>query len=550
MIGKREGVLLAAALVAVFVFAAGGYAAEGRVFIDANGNGTFDAEEEGAADAVVSDGVTAVRTDAGGRFDLAVDAEARFVFLSTPTGTRPTHGWYRPVVEGATYDFPLERIGSSGPLVFLHLSDLHYAPDAKAFEKAFDDRRMAYEPAPVLDQVVAEANALAPDFVVLTGDIVANAKGPELWEVEAWMSFAAESFAARFTSPFFAAVGNHDVVRDPAVNETLYERFFGPTYYSFNVKGTHCVVLNTHQLAGTKQTYAVSGAQLAWLRQDLALVDPDAEILVFCHEPSPDWTKTPESEALYALLAQERITALLNGHWHTNFVLQEEPFLELTSGAVCGAWWEGPGADGAKFGYRVVEVRRGQLDSVWRNVGENAVSFPTPTAAALVWADRLTAQAWGVAAAATYRWDDGEEVTAFVASNGLWSTATANLNATTLAAGYHTLFVTFAMADGGSIVGERGFLVLAPGVPLADLLAHPEVYQGRIVGMPKLEVRAAMGSDLSATDGVKTILVSKFPIAAKRGDWIALVGLYSTTSVSPIKTYDGIFCVKLGIGVE
>ncbi|MDD4904000.1 MAG: hypothetical protein PHX77_05840, partial [Candidatus Bipolaricaulis sp.] len=64
------------------------------------------------------------------------------------------------------------------------------------------------------------------------------------------------------------------------------------------------------------------------------------------------------------------------------------------------------------------------------------------------------------------------------------------------------------------------------------------------------EVRAAMGSDLSATDGVKTILVSKFPIAAKRGDWIALVGLYSTTSVSPIKTYDGIFCVKLGIGVE
>ncbi|MGD9675998.1 MAG: metallophosphoesterase [Candidatus Bipolaricaulia bacterium] len=550
MIGKREGFLLAAALAAVFAFAADGRAAGGCVFIDANGSGTFDAEEEGVADAVVSDGVTVVRTAADGRFDLAVDSTARFVFLSTPTGTRPTQGWYRSVADDATYDFPLERIAASGPLVFLHLSDLHYAPDAKSFEKAFDDRRMAYEPAGVLDQVVAEANALAPDFVVLTGDIVANAKGPELWEVEAWMTFAAESFAARFDSPFFAAVGNHDVVRDPTINEALYERFFGPTYYSFNVKGTHCVVLNTHQLTGTKQTYAVSATQLEWLRRDLASIDPDAEILVFCHEPSPDWAKTPESEALYALLAQERITALLNGHWHTNFVLQEEPFYEFTSGAVCGAWWEGPGADGAKFGYRVVEVRRGQLDSVWRNAGENAVAFPTPTAAALVWADRLTAQVWGVASAATYRWDDGEEVAAFVTSNGLWSTATANLNATTLSAGYHTLYVSFALTDGGSIVGERGFLVLSPDVSLADLLAHPDVYQGRIVGMPKLEVRAAMGSDLSATDGVKTILVSKFPIAVKRGDGIALVGLYSTTSVSPIKAYDGIFCVKLGIGVE
>ncbi|MEN6369926.1 MAG: metallophosphoesterase, partial [Thermotogota bacterium] len=432
------------------------------------------------------------------------------------------------------------------PLVFVQLSDLHYAPDAASFEKAFADRRMEYEPAPVLNQIAAEVKTLAPDFVILTGDIVANAKGPELSEVEAWMKFGAESFAARFTSPFYAAVGNHDVVRDAAINEALYERYFGPTYYSFNVKGTHCVVLNTHQLVDTKQVYSVSATQLEWLRQDLALVDPGAEILVFCHEPSPDWAPTPESKALYALLAKERITALLDGHWHTNFVLQETPFFELTSGAVCGAWWEGPGADGAKFGYRVVEVRRGQIDSVWRNAGENAVFFPGPAAAALAWADRLTAQTWGGAVAATYRWDSGAEVEAFVTSNGLWSTATANLNVTPLAAGYHTLFVSFKMSDGTVRIGERGFLVLQPGVSLADILAHPQVYQGRIVGISKLEVRAAMGSDVSATDGSKTIILSKFPITVVKGDFISLVGLYSTTSVSPIKTYDGMFCVKLG----
>ncbi len=546
MVGKYVGVLFAALL----TFGTCAWGAGGSVFLDGNRNGTFDAGEAGVADAVVSDGVTVVRTDAGGRFDLAIDAAARFVFLSTPNGTRPTRRWYVPVAAGATYTFPLESVAETGPLVFIQLSDLHYAPDAESFEAAFADRRMAYEPAATLDQIVSEANALAPDFVVLTGDIVANAKGPELADVEAWMKFGAQSFAARFTSPFFAAVGNHDVVRDPAINEALYERYFGPTYYSFNVKGTHCVVLNTHQLAADgKQTYSVSAAQLEWLRRDLALVDPDAAILVFCHEPSPDWAPTAESKALYALLAQERVTALLNGHWHTNFVLQEEPFYELTSGAVCGAWWEGPGADGSKFGYRVVEVRRGQLGSIWRNAGESAVFFPRPAEAALAWTDRLTAQVWGAAVSATYRWDNGAEVEAFVTSNGLWSTATANLNVTPLAAGYHTLTVSFTLSN-GSVHGERGFLVLQPGVSLADLLAHPQVYQGRIVGISKLEVRAAMSGDISVTEGGKTIIVSKFPVAVTKGDFISLVGLYSTTSVSPIKTYDGIFCVKLGVAAQ
>jgi predicted phosphodiesterase len=541
--GKYAGVLVALLL----VVGVGACAAEGWVFLDANGNGTFDAGEAGVADAAVSDGVTVTRTDAGGRFALTIDAGARFVFLSTPSGTRPMRRWYVPVSSGATYAFPLASISQTGPLVFVQLSDLHYAPDAESFEAAFADRRMAFEPAATLDQVVSEANALAPDFVILTGDIVANAKGPELVDVEAWMKFGAQSFAARFASPFFAAVGNHDVVRDPAINESLYERYFGPTYYSWNVKGTHCVVQNTHQLsADGKQTYSVSAAQLEWLRQDLALVDPDAEILVFCHEPSPDWAPTAESKALYALLAKERITALLDGHWHTNFVLQEEPFFELTSGAVCGAWWEGPGADGSKFGYRVLQVRRGQLDSIWRNAGENAVVLSRPTEAALAWTDRLTAQVWGAASSATYRWDNGAEVEAFVTSNGLWSTATANLNVTPLAAGFHTLTVTFALTGGATARGERAFLVLAPGVSLADLLAHPQVFQGRIVGISKLEVRAAMGADISVTEGGKTIIVSKFPFVVAKGDFISLVGLFSSTSVSPIKTYDGIFCVKLG----
>jgi predicted phosphodiesterase len=404
---------------------------------------------------------------------------------------------------------------------------------------------MAFLPSDTLNGIVSELNALKPDFIILTGDIIANAKGPELDEVKAWFAAIDDGFVSRFAAPVYETMGNHDEVRDPSVDKTVYEEHFGPTYYSFNMKGTHCVVLDPHQLSDTKQIYTVSAAQLEWLRRDLALVESSAPILVFCHEPTTDWAQTAENQALWDLLAGANITALLNGHWHTNFVLREEPFYELTSGAVCGSWWEGPNPDGTRFGYRVVEMSRGRLASTWRTVGANVVSFSSPAVAALTWTDRLVATVWGEATAAKYRWDDGDEIAVRVSAHGLWSTAAGNLNVTTLVPGIHTLKLTFSMSGGASIVGEQAFYVLAPGLALADFIGHPEVFQGKMVGTTALEVRAVMGTDISATDGTKTIIVSKFPLTVAKGDHIALVGMYRPTSADPIKSFDLIFSVKL-----
>jgi len=519
--------------------------AGGVVFLDKNHNGTLDTGETGVASAVVSDGISVVRTDGAGRFSLPQNEGSRFVFLSTPNGMKPTDGWYRGVVQGASYSFPLGTRDESGPLVFAQLSDIHYAPDAESFSLAFADREMAFLPDGTLDGLVSELNALTPDFVILTGDIIANAKGPSLDEVKSWFAAMDAGFVSRLTAPVYEVMGNHDEVRDPAVDKAVYEEHFGPTYYSFNVKGTHCVVLDPHQLADTKQIYSVSPAQLEWLRQDLATVDADVPILVFCHEPTTDWASTAENAALWDLLADARITALLNGHWHTNFVLREEPFYELTSGAVCGSWWEGPNPDGTGFGYRVYDMWRGRLESTWRTVGANVVFFESPATAALTWADRLVASAWGDAPSATYRWDDGDSVAVRVSSNGLWSTAAGNLNVTALAPGYHMLSLTFAMNSGRPIVGQQAFYILAPGLSIADIIAHPEVFQGKMVGVSDLTVRAAMGTDLSAADGATTIIIGKFPLTVAKGDHIALVGMYRPTSADPIKSFDPIFSVKL-----
>ncbi len=522
--------------------------AEGVVFLDKNHNGALDAGENGVGGAVVSDGMSVVRTDDAGRFSLPSNEGSRFVFLSTPNGMKPTAGWYRAVSGGGPYLFPLETRDESGPLVFAQLSDIHYAPDPEAFSHAFADREMAFLPQGTLDGLVSEIHPLAPDFVILTGDIVANANkaaGEDLDLVKSWYTAMDAGFVARFSVPVYETIGNHDVVLNATVGKGLYEEHFGPTYYSFNMKGTHCVILDLHLLAETSQTYAISKTELDWLRQDIAFAGSSAPILVFCHEPSPDWANTPENKTLWDLLSSSNITALLTGHWHTNFVLQEEPFYELTSGAVCGSWWEGPNPDGTGFGYRVYEMSRGRLESTWRTVGANVVSFVSPVAAALAWTDRLVANVWGQAATATYHWDSGAETAVGVSSNGLWSTAVGNLNVTALAAGYHTVSLTFSMANGATVHGQQSFLVLQPGLTLGEITSHPETYQGKMVGTSDLTVRAVMGTDISAADSTKTIIVSKFPLTVAKGDHIAITGMYRPTSVDPIKLFDLIFSVKL-----
>lgn len=515
---------------------------EGTVFLDTNRDLSQDEREPGLANVSVSDGVTVVRTDAAGRFRLEASDTARFVFITLPSGTRALDAWYMPLSEAGPYSFPLESVDESGPLVFAQLSDIHYAPTPEEFKEGLRDRRMKILPDPILASIASEVNEIAPDFVIFAGDLAADSKYPSPELVEAWLTAMGRDYAGTFTAPVYGVVGNHDVVRDDAIGTVLYENVLGPCYYSFDVKGTHCIVLNTQTLLDSKLQYTIDRTQLEWLRRDLDLVPANAPLLIFCHEPTPDWIDTPENAELLDLLAESSITALINGHWHTNAILQREPFLEITSGAVCGAWWEGPGPDGTGFGYRIHRLARGGLDSIWRTAETPEIEVASPEGAILTYVSRLVAKAWGDARGrATARWDGGLVVPLNTHHNGLWTEATANLNVSTLPNGYHTLNLQFILEDGEKIEVEKTYYISNPEISLAEVFANPEVFQGRIVSAPRLEVRAAMGSNISANDGTKTTMIGGLPFAVARGDWIGIVGMYRPTSTTPIKAYDDLF---------
>jgi 3',5'-cyclic AMP phosphodiesterase CpdA len=540
----RLALAIGIALCTLILASTGLYGVTGTVYIDRNNDLQYDNTDLLLSGVVVSDGVTVVSTDDKGVFTLEPDLEAKFVFICTPSGTRPLDGWYRDLAEGKPLNFPLEEVADDSPLVFVQLSDPHYATDPDEFKKAFYDRRMKVLPETVFDKIVPEVNDLGPDFVILTGDIVADSKRPDISLVDKWMNYMGTDFAPRFSAPFYATVGNHDVVRDETVDKAIYERYFGPTYYSFNVKGVHFVVLDTQQLVGTSLVYTVTPAQLSWLKQDLAAADPGSPIVVFCHEPSPNWAETPENEALLDLLQQTGITALLSGHWHTNFLLQRYPFYELTSGAICASWWEGAAPDGTEFGYRVYRIVRGILDSIWRDAGLNSVEFHLPQRVVIQWTERLQAAVWGDATRASLSIDDAEAIETPVFYNSLWTTAYGNLNLSTLEDGDHSLTVTFYMADGSTVESIYPFYVCNPDLTIEEIKERIETFQGKIVAAPRLVVKAIIGSDISASDGTKTIIISKFPYPVEKNDVIGIVGIYRATSTAPIKAYDPIFFTK------
>ena len=143
--------------------------------------------------------------------------------------------------------------------------------------------------------------------------------------------------------PIYYSIGNHDEVYGGTYAEEI-ERFLSNLgmpglYYSVELNGTKFLVL-----ASQEQTTAgaLSDAQLAWVKAELAATNPDMPVFLFLHQPLKDTvsgtlTRTgsahqrwylgePSGENLHNILRQYPNALLFSGHTHSSFE-QEQPFL-------------------------------------------------------------------------------------------------------------------------------------------------------------------------------------------------------------------------------
>jgi hypothetical protein len=121
----------------------------------------------------------------------------------------------------------------------------------------------------------------------------------------------------------------------------------------------------------------LGAVQLAWLKADLSFQPLDIPLVLFCHEPVvatkyvADGLK--DSEQLAGVLQGRNVLGLICGHLHLTFATRLGKFPVYLTGAFAGGgdhdeWlWAGPCSDGSPQGFRLIQIKNGQLKTAYSN---------------------------------------------------------------------------------------------------------------------------------------------------------------------------------------
>jgi Icc protein len=192
-------------------------------------------------------------------------------------------------------------------MLIAQLSDPHFVPkDMRLFGRL--------DTAGYLERAVAHLNALAPDGVLITGDLTND--GDEAVYAEA------AAIVERLRAPFFVLTGNHDD------RELMRQRFgagylpdSGPLCYAIDRFAVRLIALDT--LVPGETWGRLGPGQLAWLDARLAET-PGKPTMVALHHPPfrtgighLDWSMLRDADALASVIGRHRqVERVVCGHVH------------------------------------------------------------------------------------------------------------------------------------------------------------------------------------------------------------------------------------------
>jgi 3',5'-cyclic-AMP phosphodiesterase len=266
---------------------------------------------------------------------------------------------------------------------FIFFTDTHIQPELDATQGT----AMAFK----------KARLVKADFAIGGGDLVFDAAAVTKDRVVSLYDLYGKT-EQDLGLKVYHTIGNHDVVgaggkliasSDPAYGKKLYEERFGKTYYSFDHKGYHFVILDSieyqpdHSFIGR-----INDDQMRWLSADLASQPKGTPIVVVVHVPlatsvfsylGPDTYKgasgvtVTNAAQVIALFEGYNVIGVLQGHTHVNETVTWKGVPFVTSGAVCGNWWRGSRL-GIPEGFTVVELANGKMKTRYETYGFKSVS--------------------------------------------------------------------------------------------------------------------------------------------------------------------------------
>jgi hypothetical protein len=388
--------LLALLVAAATPVLAADLVAQGIVYEDKNGNGRFDAREDGIAGVAVSDGLEIVETDADGRWELEIETPS-ILFVIKPRGyATPLSDdnlprfYYIHQPKGSPAYIRYPGIKPTGPLPRAINFPLRKQDEPDRFEVillADPQPQSALEVDWFSDDIVSELIGTRARFGMTIGDILYD-------DLTLFPRF--NTIVGKIGIPWYNVPGNHEInyeAMDDAGSLETFKRNFGPPYYSFDYAEVHFVVLDNIHYYGDGESdpgdFRRSGGyearigkpQLDWLKRDLRRVPNERLVFVAMHAPlatnlsadRPEVNTQDRRELMKLLRGRPNLYAIA-GHTHTTEHLyfgKEDGFDGpgllhhhiLTTGS--GSWWSGPydergialaeQRDGTPNGYHIAE---------------------------------------------------------------------------------------------------------------------------------------------------------------------------------------------------
>ncbi len=210
---------------------------------------------KGIGDVLVSDGYNVVKSDIKGNFLLETNQRARFLFMSTPGGYEQVGSFYYRLEKNQAeqLDFRLKKVSQQSNK-FIHIGDT----EATIYKNWIDGLKGF-----IFNHKLA--------FLLLNGDIC----------YEKGMNFHAREITTETMGlRVVYSLGNHDLVAGDC-GEQMYEKLFGPAWYSFNVAGVHFVNLPVNY--GDKVPSYSADDLYSWLRKDLDAIPRNTPVIVITH---------------------------------------------------------------------------------------------------------------------------------------------------------------------------------------------------------------------------------------------------------------------------
>jgi 3',5'-cyclic-AMP phosphodiesterase len=271
----------------------------------------------------------------------------------------------------AAYTLPAFAAPRPESFDFIFLTDCHLEPELDAIHGT--------------SLAMQRARTLKADFAIQGGDHIFDSLGvPKSRALALFDQY--DKTEQQLGLKVHHTLGNHDVCgiytssgvppTDPLYGKKLFQDRFGPTFYSFDHRGYHFIILDSIGITDDHHYKAlIAPDQLAWLTADLAKLPAGTPIVVTAHIPlvtalasynDPDPKALASSYAfangpqVIKLFEGHNVLAVLQGHTHINERVDWHGIPYITSGAVCGNWWKGTRL-GTPEGFTIVSLAAGKL---------------------------------------------------------------------------------------------------------------------------------------------------------------------------------------------